>query len=971
MPIESTTYNGVPAGMNLAKPAFELADNEARYLQDILLDYPGLTRRRGPVQAASGFPVLPNPGSALFGTLNPAGSYRIAALDGDNSNGYLRLLNSAFAAYDTYTWNGAMPHVPPNNPYRITDTKPALTGGVFVGSTDQYFAAAPVQNLAMWRGGDKDDYTAGTITLNRASTQVTGIGTSWLTQASSGMFLFATFDDTTAGTGKYTLTYIGIIKSIESDTTLTLGAINPFVQSAASLGGLAYSITSVRGVVPRNVKGRVTGTTASAILTGANTKFLSQGIDDAVITQNGSTHTNTTLDGLTSTSLLKRGMRVAGVGIAANTYISTVDSGTAVTLSAAATDTATKSIRFMHAHNVYRASDLSWIGRLGSPANATAATGWGCTSDTSMTLAANAAVAMNNERFIMFKMTGDWSISNQRTDNVGFLNATYSSRQWYANNGQRSEYTSRVWFSDPADPEGLDLAAYDGDFIDINSSIGTDAPIKSIMPAYNALVVIKENETFAILGSTPSTFSVKKIEDDGCFSGTSAVAYGGGVIWAGKDGIHYYDGITVKNISADKLGDYYKNAVRNVNPTQYRMWGMMLRDHYFLFIENYAPNVAVVKGTFSVTPSSVTIAINMVSQAVTFISNLPFRASVETPADSGKKSLYILNTSTAGYICQGYDLFDVDGVNDALLGDAGLSATTYRYGETSLNTTTPPTTFACVADTKYVSSFTILAPCAVTSVSVYMGGIGGGATTGGARAILYADAGVGPTTRLGESVAQTVSQGDQPGYITFTFTTPVEVPTGTLDIGIHTEKAISNLYVGAVANKRFLNSDVYAGGATDPFGANTQSIGPLVLYATVKSAGPDFFMESKKYTEGDAMRKKLFKQLAMNYICQGGALRLDTVVGMNAIGKTSLSTYPASVYSWDLLAAALPTWDALAGIYASWDAVINAVFRPKRIKFLKRSQMLAFRVWQESPAVSRVQLGPFGLGYKWQRVGKL
>jgi len=33
MPIESTTYNGVPAGINLAKPAFELADNEARYLR--------------------------------------------------------------------------------------------------------------------------------------------------------------------------------------------------------------------------------------------------------------------------------------------------------------------------------------------------------------------------------------------------------------------------------------------------------------------------------------------------------------------------------------------------------------------------------------------------------------------------------------------------------------------------------------------------------------------------------------------------------------------------------------------------------------------------------------------------------------------------------------------------------------------------------------------------------------------------
>jgi len=362
----------------------------------------------------------------------------------------------------------------------------------------------------------------------------------------------------------------------------------------------------------------------------------------------------------------------------------------------------------------------------------------------------------------------------------------------------------------------------------------------------------------------------------------------------------------------------------------------------------------------------------MVTQAVTFMTNIPFRASVETPADTGKKALYILNTSTAGYICQGYDLFDADGINDALLGDAGISATTYRYGETSLNTTTPPTTRAVVADTKYASSFSLLAPAVITSVSVYMGGIGGGSTTGAARAIVYTAAAGAPTTILGESVAQTVSQADQPGYITFTFTAPVEITAAAeIFIGIHTEKAISNIYVGATADKTLNNADVYAGGAASPFGATNSNVGPIVLYATTRSAGPDFFMESKKYTEGDAMRKKLFKQLALNYICQGGPIRLDTVVGMNAIGKTSTSTYPASVYTWDLLAAAVPDWDDLAGIYASWDAVINSVFRPKRIKFLKRSQMLAFRLWQDSPALSRVQLGPFGLGYKWQRVGKL
>lgn len=58
------------------------------------------------------------------------------------------------------------------------------------------------------------------------------------------------------------------------------------------------------------------------------------------------THSNTTLDGITSTADLRVGMRCVGTGIPANTTIVSIDSATQVTISQAATATATVSVEF-------------------------------------------------------------------------------------------------------------------------------------------------------------------------------------------------------------------------------------------------------------------------------------------------------------------------------------------------------------------------------------------------------------------------------------------------------------------------------------------------------------------------------------------------------------------------------------------------------------------------------------------------
>lgn len=714
------TFEGIPQGMNVALPPQEIDDTGARYLQDILLDKPGILRRRGPLTNPEGFPSTAFPGSGLVFTLDPQGNNRLAVLNGDATHGQVSFLNALFSAVNAnYTWNGFLPSAPPNNPYPLVDAKSALTDGVWIGTSTRYDANNPTQSLALWRGGIYSDYTTGTVTFTRGSAAVTGAGTAWTTNASPGMFLFASTDDGN------TLTYIGVVLSINSDTSITLGAVAPYPATAK-----AYKLTSLRGFYPRIVTGRVTTTTSSAVVTGANTKFTTQ---------------------------------IVGGGV----------------------------------YNLYRAADLAWVGKVTS-----------VTNNTSLTLTSNAALALNNEDYILLRADGDWTVttlsSNQK---MGFLNAVYAERNWFANNGQNYNLTNRVYFSETTDPEDVDTSAFDGNYINVASTNGVNAPITGLCPAYNALLVFKENETFGIYGNTTDTFNVQKLEDDGALSAGSIQAYGGGVLWAGRTGIFFYDGVQTTNIVAGTLGNWYKDLVRVIDPTKFRMWSMIARDHYLLFLEFCNPTVPVVKGTTSSSPTAITIAINLVSKAPTIFTNVHIRGGVQMPASTGLETVFLANSSTAGQIFSSTHLFNDTG-NDVFICDGG-------------------------------------------------------------------------------------------------------------------------------------------------------------------TAGPDFYLETKKYNGGDSMILKLWTELLMNYECAGDHLNVDVVLGLNDVGSTVSTVLPATIFTWDKLSSTFSTWDSLNSSVPTWDDLINAVFIPKRLRFLKRSQNFAFRIWQNSSSVTQVTLGPFQLGFKRMRPGRI
>jgi hypothetical protein len=723
MAILTETFPGAPGGSNLALPAHELDDTEARLLQDALVDRPGEIRRRGPVQAASGsFAQLDHKASGLVICLDPQGADRYAVLNGNNSNGYFSVFSPDLSTKVNLDW----PHVLPTTPtsvgqhFRIVHANPAIGGGVMVGVSSAIDADTPNQAIAYWRGGYRANSSGNTITFTRGSTAVTG--TNFDTLLSPGMWIFS--DTSAAGPGPYTATLIGCVLSVNSATSATLTAPAPYTGTAVSA-----TFQALRGLYPKVVTGRITTDVSSTTVTGGLTKFTSQGL---------------------------------GSG----------------------------------SWNLYRASDSAWIGTVATVA-----------SDTSLTLSANAAISMVDTSYFALKADGDWTIDNTlNTSKVGFLNASYAERQWYANCGAQFQKTSRVWFSDTGDPEALDVTN-DGDWIEINSTTMVNEPVQAIVPVYNALLAIKENETFAIGGSSKDNFSVRKVHDDGTLATGSVQPYGGGAIWAGREGIHFYDGIQVQNLTQSKLGDVWKNSIRSFDPETYRMYSMIVREHYFLFVEDLNPTVPIIKSNVSTTPTYWVVAINLPQRAITFMTNLRFRGGVVLPASAGKRVRYIVNDSTRGRFCDSDDLFDSEGVDTI-------------------------------------------------------------ATDGG-------------------------------------------------------------------------------------------------------TLGPDFYFESKKFNAGDSMRLKRFKQFGMHYLVQGADIKVDTVLGLNNIGATLSTTFPASTLTWDTLRTLIPNWDSVADEYATWSDLTQALFIPKKIRFLKRSQHFSFRLYQENSSVTRLRVGPYHVGYKQMRIGRV
>src|SRR5512133_3498560 len=155
MPNVSTeTLPPFPEGMNVALPAAELSDGEARIIQDAFVDYPGMTRQRGPIEGVANMAALTRPGTGIVATLDPKGQPHYGALNGNSSNGYFSVWSPDLQSLTDLTWPHPLPTSPETSTalaYRVVDAKASIDGGSWIGVSSAYDAAQPNQGLAFWK----------------------------------------------------------------------------------------------------------------------------------------------------------------------------------------------------------------------------------------------------------------------------------------------------------------------------------------------------------------------------------------------------------------------------------------------------------------------------------------------------------------------------------------------------------------------------------------------------------------------------------------------------------------------------------------------------------------------------------------------------------------------------------------------------------------------------------------------------
>ena len=122
------------------------------------------------------------------------------------------------------------------------------------------------------------------------------------------------------GTGQKVITAYGGTNSTIYDGTTSLGAI-----TGKATGIKETFISSEAALLISSTDNTAWYTTSTAVT--------------AAVTFTGDTHTNTTIDNISSTSGLLVGQIITGTGIQANTRIASIDSGTAITTSIATTAT--------------------------------------------------------------------------------------------------------------------------------------------------------------------------------------------------------------------------------------------------------------------------------------------------------------------------------------------------------------------------------------------------------------------------------------------------------------------------------------------------------------------------------------------------------------------------------------------------------------------------------------------------------
>jgi hypothetical protein len=636
---------GVSHGSNLDAAAHEIPAGQGRFVQDALLDKPGIVRQRGPItNLSSDFPSLPTNvriiGMTALADPNGTNSFRLLLLVADKNtfavkayiygrqavpvtpawnaraffdmirvrsntgrlldNPYLYFMDRRTAAQSfgalltTLTLSGLQILNADNDPFFQSSL--SMDGGATIGIGMAFGAdASRGSHRAMfhWRGAAKADYAMGgttTIAATQNSQAVVGVNTTFTTLVEPGMFLVDS-------TGRR----LGTVKSVQDNTHLTL---EQNIQNPTFAARNTDKFTSLhRPYTNPNLgisAGTIVASIASPIINGGGTKFVDQ-------------------------------------GVAVNDL-------------------------------VFRANDYAFVGTVTS-----------VQSNEQLTLTGNANIALANEDYLITH-AAPWSAGSEPV-----FSAYFNGMQLLANaDNNRAGFNerSRIFVTDAKNLEPIDLTKT-GSFYDLPST-KPHTDIRGIYATESAAVVFLAEATYGLFGNTPTNLVPKVIASDGLLSPMAVQSWQGGLVWAGFQSIYYFDGSTVHDLLAGKVQATHARAVAGIDYTKYRAWSMLANNHYICFLQSInVGNFTHFQGRQNITtpggitfdPSTIIYAINLETGAIGFWTNVSVRGYSSPPGAlvSRRDSYFVTESTLTGgpIISSANALFDRTGsagfVQDAFL----------------------------------------------------------------------------------------------------------------------------------------------------------------------------------------------------------------------------------------------------------------------------------------------------------------
>lgn len=308
------------------------------------------------------------------------------------------------------------------------------------------------------------------------------------------------------------------------------------------------------------------------------------------------------------------------------------------------------------------------------------------TSNTSITLTANASQALTAEEYILATTSSgnvesynilssfidDAAGSYNLTDSkgkVGWITAVHQDRPWYLNKPTiLGDQTDRLWFGEPGKHNFLD--PWSG-YLDIGTGGAKSQPGFGLASTETALLVMKENQVWGIFGNAPTNYSPRHLDSVGCLGLGSIQTYKGGAVWASREGIMIWDNNEIVNATVDTIGNQLWHKLVEVgdfSPLVNRCYSALYNNHYLLHIEAVRNNViTITKGNTSTSFTKLTWALNLTTGAVSILTNLAFFGAILLPSEFGKEAVAVTEDADDDiHLINLDDLFDDSLGNDTL-----------------------------------------------------------------------------------------------------------------------------------------------------------------------------------------------------------------------------------------------------------------------------------------------------------------